>query len=251
MSRRAMQHRPRTPSVHSVMFHPPESESWLVSARHRDLRMTMAACMADIVGIMDGGGLLAFAAGFLHASSADAAAALADQMLAISRDTRVGMVFGIDIGPEKEWAPLVGPPESLVFACDSGRRLLWPGKQLRPPATAPGPAEPRTLSLCGFRAGIVIDGEVFNASLRTELERDRPDLLLVLTHLGPSLRWKPALQGLSATAPLVITGESSSGSDPAWCNAPPGWRREALGGTPSLTLYRYGPEPVIADCAAS
>jgi hypothetical protein len=240
----------RSPQVYSVMFHPPESESWLVGARHRDLRLTMAACMADIVGLMDGGGLLAFAAGFLQAPSVEAAGRLADQMLAISRDARVAMVFGVDIGPEREWAPLAGPPESLLFACDGGRRLWWPLRQAGRLATAPDPADPRVVSLCGFRVGVLMDAEVFNAALHRQLEHDRPAVLLVMTHLGPKPRWKPALQGLSASAPLVITGESSAGSEPVWCAAPPGWQREALGGTPSLTLYRYRPDPFLTASGA-
>jgi hypothetical protein len=202
------------------------------------------------VGLMDGGGILAFAAGFLHANSADAAGALADQMLAISRDTKVAMLFGIDVGAEKDWAPLTEPPESLVFACEAGRRVLWPARQLRPAATAPGPAEPRCISLGGTRVGIVIGGEVFNGTLRRELEHARPEMTVLLTHMGPSLRWKSALQGLSGIAPLVITGESAAGCEPTWSSAPPGWEKQALGGTPSLTLYRYGPEPALAECAA-
>jgi len=232
---------PERPAVYTVVFHPPSSESWLVSARHRDLRLDMARCSADIVGLLEGAGVMLFAAGFLHAPSTEAAVSLADRMLAIARSNQLAMVFGIDVGPEAEWAPLAGPPESLVFACDRGRRLLWPARQLRPPTTGQELDNPRTLTLAGLRAGVVVDGEVFNASLRRRLARERPDLILLPTHVGPNARWREALAGLATLAPTLIAGESLAGDAPSWTSPPSGWTSVSLGGTPAMTLYRYRP----------
>jgi hypothetical protein len=201
--------------------------------------MTMAACSADLVALSDPGGLVAFGAGFMEAPSADAASHLADQMAAISRHTGLGLVFGIDVGGDGTWAPIAGTPETYLFACDAGRRVLWPGKRLRSGSHGESPSEERVIELCGMRVGVVVDGEVFNAPLRRQLDRERPDVILVVTHAGPNARWKSALEGLAVVGPVVMTGETRGEEQPAWCEAPPGWQQRFLGGTPSMTLVRY------------
>jgi hypothetical protein len=235
--RRARRVEPHGRRLHTVLFHPPESESWLCEARHRDLRITMAGCVADLVSLGDPGGLVVFGAGFLHAPSPEAADALAEKMRQASRDLGLAFVFGIDVGPEADWAPLAATPESWVYACDAGKRVAWPARRIR--ATGELPDEERCLRLCGMRVGLVIASEVFNAPLRRTLDRARPDVVLVLTHLGPNARWQSALEGLAAIGPVVVTGETRGDPEPPWCRPPHGWRRASLGGTPAMTLMRY------------
>ncbi len=231
-----------TREIHTVIFHPPANDSWLSEARHRDLRVGMASAVADIVGIMDGGGLLVFAAGFLRASSGDGCDQLAQSMLELSRKSELGVVFGIDLGQAAVsggWAPLEPPPESYAFACEAGRPLLWPAR----PSTDCA-SENRVLSMCGMTVALLLGAEVFNTALRRELERKRPQAILVLTHAGPTPRWHKALDALGRIAPTLLVGESTTGALPDWAAAPAGWQRVDLGGTPNMTLNSYRPEPL-------
>jgi hypothetical protein len=231
--------------LHTVLFHPPDEESWLCTARHRDLRTTMAACAADIVSIGDPGGLVALGAGFLQAATPEQAEHLANQMLGVSRKTGIGFIFGVDVGGDGSWAPIAGTPENWLFACDAGRPVVWPAKRIRTGSPADAPSESRVVDICGLRVGLVIDSEVFNAPLRRELGREKSDFILVATHLGPNARWASALEGLATVGPLVMTGETRGDPAPPWALAPHGWQSRFLGGTPSMTLVRYWSGPPL------
>ncbi|HUS66862.1 MAG TPA: hypothetical protein VMZ28_20130, partial [Kofleriaceae bacterium] len=226
-------------ALHTVLFHPPPRNGWLAEARDRDLKLDLATCMADIVGLLDGAGLVAFPAGFMRAPSLDACDALAQRLLALSRRAGLSLLFGIDVVAEDRWAPLAPPAESYAFACEAGRPVLWPAHVGRGTGRGEGPAEARCVELGGMRVGVVIASEVFNAPLRRELARGRPDLTVVLTHVGPNERWRAALEGLAAIAPTVLVGESVTGKIPLWTAAPDGWQRTDLGGAPNVTLQRY------------
>ena len=231
--------------VHTVIFHPPQDDNWLSSARHRDLRISMAACVTDLVGIMDGGGLVVFPAGFLRAPSEEARDEVARTMLELSRRNDLGVVFGVDVGSDDGWAPVNNPPESFVYACEAGKTRLWPARHAgagggRKPGAAP--SESRCIELSGMRVGVLLGSEVFNSAMRKDLERKRPNVIVALTHLGPTDRWAAALAGLNAIAPTLVVGESTSGELPAWAtSSPEGWTRTDLGGTPTMTLNRHRP----------
>jgi hypothetical protein len=225
--------------IHTVIFHPPPSDSWLSDARHRDQRMLSAAATAEIVEILDPGGLLVFAAGFLRTTSGDGCDQLAQAMLGISRRTGLSLAFGIDIGPPLEagrWASVESPVESFAFACEAGRPILWPARQSTECAS-----ENRVLALGGMRVGLLLGAEVFNAALRRELERKEPQAIVALTHTGPTARWQNALDSLRLVAPTLLVGESTTGGVPPWAAAPADWVRNDLGGTPTMSLNRYRP----------
>jgi hypothetical protein len=201
------------------------------------MRMIMAEASADVVGIF--GGILALPAGFLRAPTLEASHEMAERLRAFSRRAEIGLAFGIDVGGQEGWAPLARPAESYAYVCDAGRPRLWPA------APMPlGRSEPRALSrcveLCGSRVGVILGREAFEPSLRKELQRCRPRVILALTHLGPTARWGPALEALNAIAPTIVVGEAAEGSPP-WVRAPAGWERTEAGGTSSTTLQRYEP----------
>jgi hypothetical protein len=240
--------------LHTVIFHPPESDSWLPDARHRDLRLSSASTVADVVSILDGGGLVVFGAGFVRTGSGEGCDHLAQHMLEVSRRSGLALVFGIDLGMPLEtgdWAALCPPAESLAFACEAGQPVLWPAKQvpggMHAGSTA---AERRVVTLAGMRVGLLISGEVFNLALRDELARAQPDVILVLTHRGPTRRWHQALESLGRIAPTFVAGECPAKGPSVWTDAPDGWVRADLGGTPSLTLHRYRPVASANSCAA-
>ena len=120
-------------NLHTVTFHPPD-DSWLGTARHHDLRTTLAQMAIDAIGGGDEPSLVVFPAGFLHAHSLALRDQLAEALRASSRRAEVSLVFGIDVGPENVWAPLAGPPESFAYVCEEGEPLLWPAVQLRAPS---------------------------------------------------------------------------------------------------------------------
>ena len=221
--------------IHTVTFCPPESESWLSAARHRDLRIDVASAIANVIGLLDGGGLLVFPAGFLRAPSVEAADALAESMRKLSAASEVALIFGIEIGGEEVWAPLSAPPVNHAFACAHGRPILWPAIQAR----RDSPAERRVIEIGGLRLGLAIGAEVFNGALRKELERARPDGIVLLTHVGPNERWRIALDGLRAIAPLFIVGDSLEEGEPPWAAPPIGWLRSDGGTTPGVIIHRY------------
>lgn len=222
-------------AVHSVVFHPPADDE---DAQRNEARLDLAACMSDIVSVIEPGGLLLFPAGFLRAPTVEACDGLAGAMREVAERTGVSMVFGVDVGSPR-LAVGAGLPGSLVFACSGRHRLLWPGRHCGGSDHDGGPAEDRCIPLQGFEVGVVIGSEVFNAPLRRALVSGRPDVILLLTHLGPTERWSPALSGLSAIAPLVLAGESLTQGIPPWARAPVGWSRDLVGGTSTVTLASY------------
>jgi hypothetical protein len=225
---------PSKRQLNTVIFHPPKTDSWLSSARQHDLRVTMAQALVDIVEIF--GGPLVFPAGFLRAPSAEAREGLAHTLLRLSAASGTGLIFGIDVGSTDEWPALAAPAESFVFACEAGRPLLWPAAtgssdEVRWPE--------RVVGLGGMRIGVLLGREVFSPRIRLELPRGQPDVIVLLTHAGPTARWKRAIEQLHSIAPTVVVGESSDGGEPEWACPPTGWVRVQAGGTPSTTLQRY------------
>lgn len=221
--------------VHVAVFHPPRDEA---AARATETRLDLAAAVADIVGMLDPGGLVIFPAGFLRAPSEEVMGELAERMLELSGAATMSIAFGIDVAEPHGWAPLDGAPDSFAFACDAGRPVLWPASCAGPSDDATGE---RCITLSGMRAGVVVGSEVFNASLRREVARGRPDVIALLTHVGPSARWAGALGELSAVGPVVMAGESLTGQVPTWLSAPAGWCRSSIGSSPHLTIERYQP----------
>lgn len=196
--------------VYTVTFHPPAGGSWLASARHHDRRVALAEMAVDSVSGEEAA-VIALPAGFLRASNAEARDRLAEAMLQLSRRAQVAVVFGIDVAPDGEWAPLSGADASYAYACDSGKRALWPAQQVRASTKHPPrrPAEPRCVELAGQDVGVVISSEAFNAPLRLAIARAEPALILMLAHSPPTDRWSGAVASWNAVAP------------PSWSRPPP------------------------------
>lgn len=62
---------------------------------------------------------------------------------------------------------------------------------------------------------------------------------MVLTHVGPTERWRSALEGLRAIAPVILVGDALSEAEPPWTEPPLGWQHTLAGGSPGATLHRY------------
>ena len=238
----------RSRDVYTVVPYADPRRSWLSEARTRDRRLMTSSALADVITLTEGAGTLAFPAGWLRAASGDGCDQLACTMLELSARSQLALVFGLDVGPPLAEDPfaaaLAGPSESYAFVCDGGRPLLWPARQVMGGEHAlQAPSESRCVCVGGQRVGIVLASEVFNPAIRQDLARDRPDVILVLTYLGPTRRWKKALDALQAIAPTITIGESPTLELPAWTGAPSGWVRSDLGCGVDLTLSRYRVQP--------
>jgi hypothetical protein len=257
---------------------------WLEGARARDARLSLVEAAAGIVGLLDPGGIAVFPAGLLRAPSEDAAQQLAERLRRAAAENDVALVFGIDLEDPRDDAIAGAPLVTLGFACDRARPLLWPARKIAPVrrrGRPPIPDEERVVALAGRRVGVVIGCEAFHPGLLRRVSRDAPELVVLMTHLGPTPRWRPALNRLSAIAPVVITGELSgalelpatcaggdggngdgNGGDdgdgddnrrrstppplPFWAAAPAGWTRARVGCHAELELHAYSPIPASA-----
>jgi hypothetical protein len=224
----------------TVTFHTPD-DGWLGSARHHDLRMDMAAVAVDAVDENAERPLILFPAGFLQARTTQTRDALADGLLGLSQAAEVGLAFGIDIvSDDEEWAPLKEPRQCFAFACDSGERKLWSVEQQGPNAPRrPRAGRAREVTLCGWRAAVMMAAELFNHRLRDQIAAVRPELFILLTHRGANERWKPVLDKLNAQAPVILSGSAPEGQLPLWAQRTTGWIVEPVVDTRCLSVHRH------------
>ena len=233
--------------IYTVSFHPP-ADSWLASARHHDRRIALAELAIDAVSGGDDPALVALPAGFLRASTVEARDRLAEGLLALSRRAQVALLFGVDEASEDQWAPLAGADASFVYGCDSGRKILWPAKQVRASTKHPPrrPPESRCLDLAGERVGLVISAEAFNAPLRLSLAQASPSAILMLAHSPPTDRWSGAMASWNAIAPTFVVAPAVAprrGATPWIADAPTGWAQDRLAETQDMTIRRYFERP--------
>lgn len=244
---------------------------WLAGARARDARLSLVEAAAGIVGLLDPGGIAVFPAGLLRAPSEEAAEQLAERLRRAAAENDVALVFGIDLEDERDDATVGAPLATLGFACDRARPLLWPARKLAPVRRRERPPigeEARVVSLAGRRVGVVIGCEAFHSGVLKRVGEGAPELVVLMTHVGPTPRWRPALDRLSRIAPIVVTGELSGalelpapgggdgggGDDgrrgrgrstapplPFWAAAPVGWTRARVGCHAELELHAYAP----------
>jgi hypothetical protein len=238
--------------VYTVTFHPPQDGSWLASARHHDRRVALAELAVDSVS-GDDQVLLALPAGFLRAANEEARDRLAEAMLQLSRRAHVALLFGIDVADEGRWAPLAGADASFAYACESGRRVLWPATQLKPSRKRlPGkPPENRCVELVGSRVGVLVSSEAFSTPLRLAFHGTEPDLIVVLAHAPPTDRWSGAVASWQCIAPTFVVAPSAPGSArhmPPWILAAPRrWQVDRVAETVDMTIRRYSKDCPVCD----
>lgn len=224
----------RNLELHTGLLHVGAEET-LSSEAERALRLRITKSLSEIVGLSGREPLLALPAGLLRAETREGALSLADELLALSDQHELTLVFGIDIAAEEVWAPLAAPALSLLFACQRGCKLLWPADPLISGASLP---EGRRIHLRTHTVAVLLGTELFRPNLKRQLERAKPDALVVLTHRGPTPRWEKVLGTLRALAPLILTGAASGRSQPTWCLPPDGWS-VASDRTMHVSLHRY------------
>jgi hypothetical protein len=210
----------------------------------------------------------------LRAPSEEAAIELAERLRRAAAENDVALAFGIDLDDDPA-RPAGESPMTLGFACDRAREVLWPARKVIPSRKRgerpPTVAESRVVSLAGRRVGIVIGCEAFHVGVLRSVAAGSPELIVLMTHVGPTPRWRPALDRLARIAPVVVTGElngalelpasgGGGGDDdddprrvrngppplPFWAAAPTGWTRARVGCHAELELHAYSPVAAAA-----
>jgi hypothetical protein len=238
--------------LYTVTFHPPQGGSWLASARHHDRRIALAGMAIDSVS-GDEDALLALPAGFLRVSHLEARDRLADEMLQISRRAAIALLFGIDVAPETDWAPLAGADASYAYACDLGNPVLWPATQVRASSKSlpRRPSENRCIQLAGTSVGVVVSSEAFSGPLRLAMHAAQPELIVVMSHAPPSDRWSGAVSSWQSIAPTFVvapTATEAGRSQAPWIFTPPSeWVVDRVSETVDMTIRRYRQECPMCD----
>jgi hypothetical protein len=226
-------------SIYTLMF---RGSSFVVD-RGRDpmLRLELAAHAIETIAATEEGATFALPAGFLHARTEKLRNEWAEQLLRVSRDFGVGLVFGIDdiVRYDRDGLGDKVRPWSFAYACDRGRKLLWTAAAVRDRAQA---LADRPVTVCGRRLVVLLQSEVFRRSARMAVEDARPELTLVLAYAGPTPRWKPSLMALEALAPTLIVHEELYRRETTWAQPPRGWRAELAATTSFVTIHRFAVE---------
>jgi len=108
--------------------------------------------------------------------------------------------------------------------------VAWPSDEDEPVAV-----------LRGRRLAVLFGNELFERKRTKQIASARPEAIVLVTTVGPTSRWEPALRRLRAIAPTILVGEALDQTVPGWAAAPDGWVRHDLSTTTSLTLVRYEP----------
>jgi len=223
--------------VYTVYF-PEPTDSWLRSARHHDLRLELAVAAIDALDDVEECPLIVLPAGFLRVASPDTRDQLAGELRAAAERADAALVFGVDVGSDADWAPLARPPRAFAYACDGGTPRLWGSEQCVVQRGRDRIKGPRVLELGGRRVGVLLGAEVFSQSARRLVAEAEPEVIVVLTHTGPTERWHGALDLLRKIAPVVLSGAPAD-SRPPWVQRASGWIVEVVGELRSLSIHRH------------
>ena len=226
--------------VISLLFHDPSPESWLASARNHDVRLELASTVIDTVEAGSERTFVVMPAGVFRAPTDQSRDDLANELLELSARREIAIAFGIDVGRDDAWGPTEGPPKSYGFLCDAGEALLWPIELVRHEKSRRRRSKERRTALVDCRrVSMLIDGEIFSEKLRARLEREEPELIVVLAHMGPNERWQPRLEELRRIAPVFVTGELPDDDEPSFAHGTRGWIIDRLVSTASVSVYRH------------
>ncbi len=195
-------------------------------------RLDVAVQLMATIASGDAEAVLALPAGFVVAPSTARRDAWAEGLATASRNTGVGLIFGIDV-EEARWG-LERCPRSFAYASDRGRRLLW---AVAPTARAAALAQ-RTVTVGAVRATVLFGRELFGARAEAAVEAAQPELVIVLGHGGPTRKWLGPLAALDELAPVLVVHQALPVHRPLTVPAPRGWRPTTTRGAIRIVQYR-------------
>lgn len=216
-------------SVYTLAFREDEGPACIFGPEER---LDVAAQLMATIANGEGEALLALPAGFVVAPSTARRDAWAEGLATASRNTGVGLVFGIDV-EEARWG-MERCPRSFVYATDRGQRLLWGvGATTRAAAL-----EQRTVTVGALRATVLLGRELFGGRVEAAVEAARPDLVIVLGHAGPTRKWLRPLASLDELAPTMVAHQALPVHRPVTVPPPRGWRPTTTRGAIRIVHYR-------------
>ncbi len=135
-------------------------------------------------------------AGFLWAATLADRDYWVTQLMMLSAECGIALSFGIDLSTP---APARQHAVSGIYLCHRGRLicLIQSDDEVR---------STRCLWLEGWKVGLLLAREIFPPESRHQAMALRPDLWLLHSHVGATRRWRPALQRLARSAPVVLVG---------------------------------------------
>jgi hypothetical protein len=232
-------------SIYTLTFHG-DSKSPLERVCEEDLRLATTANAIAVIAAVDEQAVIVLPAGFVHARTTAQRDRWASQLVELSREHGVALAFGIDIADEDAWEPL-SRPRSFAFACDRGRKLLWAVAPMSRASFSLG----RAITLGQHRCFMIVNNEVFQPNARELVLKARPELLLVLTHGGPTKRWLQPLAALDRVAPVLLVHSRLPRRKIEWENAPRNWETATVTTDRFVTIYRHVPMPLHGALALS
>ncbi len=224
-------------SVYTLAFREDSGSSGIFGPEER---LDVAAQVMATIGDGDPEAVLALPAGYAAAPSIERRDVWAEGLTAASRDTGVGIVFGIDI-EEARWG-MERCPRSFAYAIDRGQRLLWGVT----PTTRASALDQRTVRIGSLRATVLFGRELFAARATAAVEAARPALVLVLGHAGPTKKWLPPLAALDELAPTLVVHQALTVHRPVTPPPPRGWRPTVTRGAIRIVCYRREPDGAMA-----
>jgi hypothetical protein len=99
----------------------------------------------------------------------------------------------------------------------------------------------RAIALGPHRCFVLVDNEVFQANARDLVQKARPEVLLILTHGGPTPRWLQPLSALNRAAPTLLAHNRLPRRSAAWENTLRGWNTTRITSDRIVTIDRHVP----------
>ncbi|MDB4969142.1 MAG: hypothetical protein JWN44_4831 [Myxococcales bacterium] len=197
-------------------------------------RLDLAVEVMQRIGAAEKNPLLVLPAGYVWTLSPKDRDGWVEGMAAASRDSRMAIVFGIDVETGAKWS-MDRRLRSYAFAYDCGRPLLEA-------SSGESPLGARTVTLGGLRATVLFGQELFRPAALAAVAATRPDVALVLGHGEPTHKWREPLSVLNEAAPTLVVHQSVEVRRPAKAEPPRGWRATVTPGLIRVTRYVRQPD---------
>lgn len=197
-------------------------------------RLEIIGHLLDHLAASSGEPLVALPAGWLRARSTRERDQWADEARRASNQSGVSMVFGVDVDDVPPWG-IHEPPRSYVYACSQGRWMFHPA------AASDGLMfDPRSATIAGLRLIALLGREIFSPAAAAAVSLERPDVVLVLAHGGPTPKWVKPLSALARLAPTLLVRQQLPLRGPGWNQSPAGWTasRREMAERLSVVSYR-------------
>lgn len=215
-----------SPAVYTLTF---RDEARVPCMCGPEERLDVAVEVMQRIGVADQNPLLVLPAGYVWTASMKERDKWAAGLAEAARDSRVGLVFGIDLESKDKWG-MDHRPRSYAFAYDRGRPLLEA-------SSGESPLGERTVTVGALRATILFGRELFRPAAFAAVSATRPELVVVLGYGEPTKKWAEPLSSLSEAAPTLLVHQALEVLRPTKVAPPRGWRATVTPGLIRVARY--------------